>query len=186
MITLIFFFVTFVVLFAVIGAIRGWIKELLVSFSIVLALFLMQVALTYVGPFKKLWGGLDGPTQFFLSSLTIIVFAIFGYHIPGHQRISKSLSREKKSLVRHWLQDIMLGGFFGACNGYLLVGTIWFFLHLAKYPVPEYIMIPPEAGTRAGDMALKLVEWLPPVWLQVPVIYIVVGFSLTFIIIVLL
>ncbi|XOF32405.1 MAG: CvpA family protein [Candidatus Electrothrix sp. YB6] len=186
MITLSFFFWTLVVLFAVIGAVRGWVKELLVSFSIILALFLMQIALGHVGPVKKLWGAWSGQTQFYLSSLVIIVFAIFGYHTPNNQRINTSLSKEKKSLVRHWLQDIMLGGLFGACNGYLLVGTIWYFLHLAKYPVPDYIIIPPEAGTRAGDAALRLIEWLPPVWLQAPAIYFVVGFSLTFIIIVLL
>ena len=40
MMTLVFTFWLCVVIFGVVGAMRGWAKELLVTFSIVLALFL--------------------------------------------------------------------------------------------------------------------------------------------------
>ncbi|MGB5686093.1 MAG: CvpA family protein [Candidatus Electrothrix sp.] len=186
MVTISFFFWTLIALFAIIGAMRGWAKEILVTFSLVMALFVMQIGLAYIGPVKKLWESMGGSTQFYTSSLVIILFAFFGYHTPNTQMVNKNLSRDNKSTARHWLQDMMLGGILGAGNGYLLVGTIWFFLDLAKYPVPEYILTAPEAGTRAGDAALKLIYWLPPIWLEIPIIYFVVAVVFTFVIIVLI
>jgi uncharacterized membrane protein required for colicin V production len=43
MITLTFAFVMLVVLFAVIGAVRGWAKEVLVTFSAILGLFIIAI-----------------------------------------------------------------------------------------------------------------------------------------------
>ena len=186
MVTLSFFFWTLVALFAIIGSMRGWAREMLVTFSLVMALFVMQVALTHIGPLKKLWGAMGGSTQFYAASLVMILFALFGYHTPNAQKVSKNLSRDNKSAARHWLQDMMLGGVLGAGNGYLLFGTIWFFLDTAKYPVPEYILMAPVKETAAGDAALKLIGWLPPVWLEIPVIYFVVAVVFTFVIIVLI
>ncbi len=186
MVTISFFFWTLIVLFGFIGAMRGWAKEMLVSFSLVMALFVMQVSLAHIGPVKKLWDKMGGSTQFYAASLVMILFALFGYHTPNAQKINKNLARDNKSAARHWLQDMMLGGMLGAANGYLLVGTLWFFLDTAKYPVPEWVLTAPEAGTPAGDAALKLLQWLPPVWLGVPVIYFVVAVVFTFVIIVLI
>ncbi|MCI5161977.1 MAG: hypothetical protein D3917_08120 [Candidatus Electrothrix sp. AX5] len=185
MVTISFFFWTLIVLFGIIGSMRGWAKEMLVTFSLVMALFVMQIALTYVGPIKKIWDAMEGSTQFYTASLIMILFALFGYHTPNAQKVTKNLARDNKSAARHWLQDMMLGGILGAGNGYLLVGTIWFFLDTAKYPVPEWVLTRPVVGTPAGDAALQLLEWLPPVWLEVPIIYFVVAVVFTFVIIVL-
>ena len=185
MVTISFFFWTLIVLFGIIGSMRGWAKEMLVTFSLVMALFVMQVALTHIGPIKKIWDAMDGSTQFYTASLVMILFALFGYHTPNAQKVNKNLARDNKSAARHWLQDMMLGGILGAGNGYLLVGTLWFFLDMAKYPVPDWVLTRPVEGVPAGDAALKLLEWLPPVWLEVPIIYFVVAVVFTFVIIVL-
>jgi hypothetical protein len=179
MITIIFFFWTFVVLFAMIGAMRGWAKELLVGFSVILALFVMQVTLTYAGFVKKMWDSCEGQTQFYIASFVIMLFAFFGYHTPKSLNVNKNVAKER-------LQDMMLGGFLGAINGYLLVGSIWFFLHQADYPFPDYLMLPPIEGTPAGDAALKVIDLLPPVWLEVPVIYFAVAIAFTFVVIVII
>lgn len=185
MVTLSFFFWLLIMLFAIIGSMRGWAKELLVSFSLIMALFVMQIGLTYLGPIKKIWNGMGGATQFYIASLVMILFALFGYHTPSVPKVNQSISKDNKSAARHWLQDMLLGGIIGAGNGYLLVGTLWFFLDTAKYPVPEYILVPPVGGTVAGDTAFKILEWLPPVWLEIPIIYFVVAVIFTFVIIVL-
>jgi uncharacterized membrane protein required for colicin V production len=185
MVTISFFFWTLVALFGIIGAMRGWAKEMLVSFSLVMALFVMQVALTHIGLAERLWKGMDNPTKFYAASLVMILFALFGYHTPNAQKINKNLARDNKSAARHWLQDMMLGGMLGAANGYLLVGSLWFFLDEAKYPVPKWVLTAPELGTPAGEAAFKLLHWLPPVWLEVPVIYFAVAVVFTFVIIVL-
>jgi hypothetical protein len=186
MVTISFFFWTFVALFGIIGTMRGWAKEMLVSFSLIMALFFMQLALTYIGAIKKLWNAMEGSTQFYTASLIMILFALFGYHTPNAQKVNRNLTRDNKNAPRHWLQDMMLGGILGAVNGYLLVGTLWFFLDSAKYPVPEWILTAPEQGTVAGDTALKLLNWLPPAWLGMPIIYFVVAVVFTFVIIVLI
>ena len=185
MITISFFFWFLILLFAIIGAMRGWAKEMLVSFSLVMALFVMQIGLTYIGPVKKLWDAMNGTTQFYAASLVMVLFAISGYHTPNAQGVGKRLSGSGGS-PKNWLQGAMLGGVLGAGNGYLLVGTIWFFLNMAKYPVPDWVLTPPTQGTPAGDAALKLINWLPPIWLEVPVIYFVVAVVFTFVIIVLI
>ncbi|MCI5224418.1 MAG: hypothetical protein D3924_17560 [Candidatus Electrothrix sp. AR4] len=180
MVTISFFFWTFVVIFGMIGAIRGWGKELLVSFSIVLALFVMQVALAYIGPVRRLWDSWDGSTtRFYVASLVVIMFAFFGYHTPKNPNVTVKSASDR-------LQNMMLGVCLGAVNGYLLVGTLWYFLDQANYPFPEWVMIPPEPGTPAGDAALKIIHWLPPVWLDVPVIYFAVAIAFTFVVIVLI
>ncbi len=48
MVTLSFLFWMFVILFGIIGAMRGWAKELLVSFSAILALALITLLETYI------------------------------------------------------------------------------------------------------------------------------------------
>ena len=44
----------------------------------------------------------------------------------------------------------MLGIFLGALNGYLIVGSIWYFLAQANYQAISYI-IPPDPTTSAGS-----------------------------------
>jgi hypothetical protein len=186
MVTISFFFLTLVVLFGIIGAMRGWAKEMLVSFSLVMALFVMQVVMSHIGPMKNFFETTEGAsTQFYVSSLIIILFALSGYHTPNAQRINKNLSRDNKSAARHWLQDMMLGGILGIVNGYLLVGTLWHYLNLYRYPVSRSLMAPPELVTPVDTMALKMIEFLPPVWLDVPVIYFAVAVIVTFVVIVL-
>ena len=48
MVYLNFIFICFVILFAVIGAMRGWAKEMMVTASTILALFIITVLETYV------------------------------------------------------------------------------------------------------------------------------------------
>ena len=151
MLSLSLVFWLFITMFAMIGAMRGWVKELRVTFSMILVLFVIQLIVQYVP-----WASSNGPNTakpFFLWFLLIILFYFAGYHIPENDKL-KSSSK---------LQDHMLGCILGACNGYLLVGTIWFYLDTAGYPFDH--MIAPQAGTAA----MKLIAWLPPAWLNVPI-----------------
>jgi hypothetical protein len=45
----------------------------------------------------------------------------------------------------------------GAVNGWLVAGTLWYYLHLYNYPVPESIFRPP-----LSSLAQELVKYLPP------------------------
>ena len=62
MISILFAFWMFIVLFGLIGAMRGWAKELLVIFSIVLGLFLIYVLESFtpfVIPFEEILGQVE-------------------------------------------------------------------------------------------------------------------------------
>lgn len=176
MISLSVIFWTFIVLFALIGALRGWSKELLVMFSIILALFIIQVVHSYVPLVSRMLASGDARGQFFLWSLVVCFFAFFGYHAPAVNK----LASVKLVSPNDRLQDRLLGAILGACNGYLLVGTILYYLDMTGYPFPEAYLSPPKQG----EAVVKLISLLPPAWLVVPYIYFAVAVAFAILVIV--
>jgi hypothetical protein len=180
-VTLTFFFYFLVVLFGIIGAMRGWAKELLVSFSVILALALLIVLETYV-PIYPFHGPTNDPVElkaeFWTRGLILTLLVFFGYQTPNLPRVSGA------RFVRERLQDTLLGLVLGAFNGYLIIGTLWFFMHLAEYPLAPFITRPPD--NELGQPALALIPWLPPRWLGIPYIYFAVIVAFIFVIIVFL
>jgi len=182
MVSLSFFFWTLVVLFALVGAMRGWAKELLVTFSMILALFLITLIENYVEIFEVMMQNTDDPASvmnvFWIRSIIVVVLAFFGYQTTAIvERFGggSKLSRDK-------LQDILLGGFIGFFNGFLIVGTLLFYLHQGNYPFPKFI-VPPQTEEAIRSME-QLVSFLPPRWLGIPGIYVAVGLAFLFILIV--
>ena len=113
MVSILFFFWMLVILFALIGAMRGWAKELLVTFSMILALFLITLIENYVEVFKNMMGDPAAVKNvFWIRSLIVLALAFFGYQTTGIlERVigGNKLSREK-------LQDLLLGAFIGFFN----------------------------------------------------------------------
>jgi len=167
----------YLILFAIIGAMRGWAKELMVTFSVVLSLFLITVLETYVGIYQNVVRSAPGNTQFWLRSMFVILLAFFGYQTPNIRGIAGA------RFARERLQDTLLGFMIGALNGYLIVGTIWWYLAAAGYPFPD-IITAPAPGSEAAETAARLLSWMPPDWLHVPWIYFAVGVAFLFVIIV--
>ncbi|MCX6053399.1 MAG: CvpA family protein [Chloroflexi bacterium] len=170
----------FVILFAIIGAMRGWAKELLVTFSILLALFAMVLLENYVSFFKKtIQSSLPG-TVFCIRAGVLTLFAFFGYQAPRIQKLVNS-----GRFVRHFIQDSLLGGILGAVNGYLIFGTLWYYLHATGYPFS--FVFKPDLTTTNGIAALNWIHYLPPAWLMgTPAIYIAVGICFIFVLVVFL
>lgn len=173
MVSLLFMFWTFVILFGIIGAMRGWAKELLVSFSVILSLALNYLLVKYVPIISTLPA--NGEPLFWLRSLIVLVLVFFGYQTVALPRFATKAVREK-------LQDSLLGFVLGALNGYLVIGTLWFYLHEAGYP-GGYIL-PPSAATPLGENALELIPLLAPRLLGEPWIYFAVILAFIFIIVV--
>lgn len=172
MISLFAVFIVFVVLFAVIGALRGWAKEMVAAFSAVVALFLLQIFSEYTFVGKSL-EAMSPSSRFMVESIFIGICALFGYAGPT---LSGAM---RGKLARETLQDIMLGAVIGAINGYLIVGSILYYLDVAGYPFDPYIQWPEE-----GSLYLTLLNWFAPAWLTPPLIYFAVG--LAFIIVIIL
>ncbi len=152
MVSVVVLFWMFVVLFAVIGAMRGWAKELLVTFSAILALFIIDVFERFI-PFIK---GLSPTMLFWFRMIILLSLVFFGYQTPNITRFANA------RFARERLQDTLLGLFLGALNGYLIAGTIWYYMNQAGYPFPNFISAPPP-GTALYNTTQQMMAVMPPV-----------------------
>jgi uncharacterized membrane protein required for colicin V production len=124
-------FGTLMVLFGLIGGLRGWAKEIIVACSVIVALFFQHVLLTFVPPLRDLFNNLAPQTKFYTRTIVFVIITVFGYASPT------VISRIGGKLARERLQDILLGFFIGLLNGFLIVGTLLAFLDLSYFGVPE-------------------------------------------------
>jgi len=154
MVSLIVVFWMYVILFAIIGAMRGWARELLVSFAVILALFIISVLENFV-PFIKDLLSQNAQMLFWFRVLMVVALVFFGYQTPNIPRLSSN-----NRFARDRLQDVLLGIFLGALNGYLIAGTIWWYLDNAGYPFPNVISAPP-AG-QVLDTTARMMALMPP------------------------
>lgn len=175
MISLNILFWLLVLFFAGIGAMRGWAKEILVAFSVILALFLINLLETYI-PILKIDGPLSATARLWFRLVILVGLAFFGYQSSNLRLLSE------RKLARERIQDAILGLIIGALNGYLIIGSIWYFINYANYPY-EFI-IPPDPDTAAGQAALSLLSKMPPVYLVPPWIYFAVAIAFLFVVVV--
>jgi hypothetical protein len=164
----------YVILFAIIGGMRGWAKEIIVSFSVILALAFMSLLERYVPFIRDVLLPQQSPVLFWLRTIILILLVFFGYQTPNIQRFAAKMTREK-------LEHSILGIVIGALNGYLIAGTIWLFMADAKYPFPNIVASP------AGDIAKiteNMLHYMPPQLLGIPGIYFAVVISFIFVIVV--
>jgi hypothetical protein len=170
-------FWTFVLLFAIIGSLRGWAKELLVTFAVVLSLFIIIVTESFIPFVRDTLATNPGPPIFWLRVGLMGGMAFFGYQTPNIPKFASSAK-----FVRDRLQDTLLGFFLGAVNAYFFWGTIWYYLDEISYDFK--IIIPPEAGTAAFVAKEQLMPLLAPSWIGEPVIYFAVAIAFAFVLVV--
>jgi len=171
-------FWTFVILFALIGMMRGWAKELVVTFSAVLSLFIIALIERFV-PFvtTTLESGGSMVPMFWMRAAILIMMVFFGDQTPSITRLAGT-----GKFVRERLQDSLLGLFLGALNGYLIIGSIWFYMDQAGYPFD--LISAPDVNTAMGQAAAELVELLPPNFMAPPTIYFAVAVAFVFVLVV--
>jgi uncharacterized membrane protein required for colicin V production len=161
--------ILFVILFGIIGSMRGWAKELLVVFSVILSLFILTILQSFIPFFKDEIATGTPETVFSMRATILIALVIFGYQTPRIPQLAAS-----DRFIRHFLQDALLGFFIGAINGFLIVGSLWYYLDLAKYPFS--FILAPDPATTLGQEALKWITIMPPAWIATtPNIYFAVA-----------
>jgi uncharacterized membrane protein required for colicin V production len=165
----------YVILFAVIGAMRGWAKELMVSFSVITALAVNYLLKRYIPIVQALPD--NSSSLFWVRGLILVGLVYFGYQtVVAIPRLASKAARER-------LQDSLFGVVLGAVNGYLIAGTLLFYLDQAAYPYPNIVSAPP-AGTPLAESVAFMMQYMPPRWLGEPGIYFAVILVLIFIIVV--
>ena len=75
MVSLVVVFWMYVILFAIIGAMRGWARELLVSFSVILALFIISVLERFIPFIGRTLAAV--PLTLFWLRLVVVLALVF-------------------------------------------------------------------------------------------------------------
>ena len=161
-----------VVLFAVIGSLRGWAKELLVACSLVLAMFINMLLDKYAA---GLLSTLPAPEVFGVRAGVFALLTYFGYLTPRLPWIPAD------RFLRDRLQDWLLGAVLGAVNGVLLFGSIWFFLHRAGYPFPGFEQAQLSANS---PEVTAMMQYMPPILLGELWVFVAVAVAFIFVIVV--
>lgn len=175
MIAILIAFYGLIFLFAVMGIIRGWAKELLVVFSVLLALALISIMENLLPVIGDTLAG--NPTlDFWVRVGTVLLMAFFGYQSPKISLLARAAER------RDQIQDSLLGFIMGAISGYMIIGSLWWFVADIGY-WPPYIEAP--GNDPLGQAAQRWVEWLPPAYLlDSPWVYVAVVLAFIFVIVV--
>ena len=177
MVSLAVLFFIFILIFALIGAIRGWAKEVTATFSAFLALFILTVLQNFVPAVGTYLNNSPISSQVNFKLIVISVIIFIGYQTPN-----LPIFMQSSQFKRNQMQDIILGFLIGGFNGYMIYGSLWYFIHEGGYPFS--FVLAPIAGTPAGEAALQLIPFLPPTWLVAPGIYFAIAVAFMFVLMV--
>lgn len=123
--------------FGVIGYMRGLSKEMISLAGIILALFAL---FQFDGLLRETLLANVPPEQVFIVQCLIFIgIVFFAYQtnaLGKRQLVNQNEGRDN-------LQSTVLGAVVGFLNGYLIWGSIWYFMHINGYPLSPYIIAPP-------------------------------------------
>lgn len=127
---------TMAVFFAMIGFLRGWNREIVAMAGIILALFTLF-------QFDSLIRGTllanVGRDQVFIVQVLIFIGIVF---ISYQTRAVTPEDAQRRREGRDSLQESVLGAIIGFINGYLIWGSLWYFMDINEYPLAPYITAP--------------------------------------------
>ncbi|MCC6499182.1 MAG: CvpA family protein [Anaerolineales bacterium] len=174
MMSIVVVFWMYVCLFAFIGGMRGWAKELLVTFSAILALAISHVLRRYV-PLVAAMSEQD--LNLFWARIIILgVLVYFGYQtVVSVQHLASRAARER-------VQDTLIGVLLGGVNGYFISGSVLYYLNIANYPFPELMSRPTEESL--VNTVNNMMLYMPPALLGEPGIYFAIIIAFVFVIVV--
>lgn len=139
--------------FAFIGYLRGWTRELISTAGIVLALFaLFQFDTLLRG---TLLANIGRDQVFLVQGLIFLAIVYFAYQ---SNRFNDRGGERKGGDGRDRAQDSVLGALLGFFNGYLIWGSLWYFMDINEYPLAPYIIAPgPGSPSDQARQLLPLV-----------------------------
>jgi hypothetical protein len=164
-------FFVLVIIFGLVGYSRGWNKEVISTAGIILALFALY---NFEGLLRSVVNA-DATTGLTAQQLTanrqslfflqagvfaFIVFfayqtrAIVGEDEPRPQNRRRDRDRDRDG--NDEFQSSVMGLLFGLLNGYLIWGSLWYFMDRAGYPLSPFVTAPP-----IGTDSFALIGLLP-------------------------
>jgi hypothetical protein len=126
---------TFALFFAFVGFQRGWNKEIIATSGIILALFALHQFDAFLR--NTLLGNMSGEQRVIVQILFFSVVVYFAYQ-------TRAIIGGRGSEGRDSLQESVLGGIIGFVNGYLIFGSLWYFVDINAYPAGLEITPPTD------------------------------------------
>ncbi|MEA3408333.1 MAG: hypothetical protein U9R48_09690 [Chloroflexota bacterium] len=161
------FFSVLVFVFALIGLVRGFLRELGVTTVMMFLLFFLSRFEPELD--KGLVRLMDAGGRFMSEpDDELIKCGIFTFVLVG----SAFVSYEGETLafggqLRSGVQTIVLGLLAGALNGYLIAGSLWYYMHKFGYPF-EFLGFSVD---NLSALAQKMIGFLPMTFLGSPVLF---------------
>ena len=143
------------VFFAFVGWSRGWIKEIIALAGIILGLFAMN---EFQVLFNNTFDDLPPDQRFYLQSILFLLIVFFAYQ-------TRALEGGRGRTGRDETQSKALGALVGFANGYLVGGTLWYFLLVhpnaqGNYALAPHVVAPPpgtaSAAAAGGNLPLQV------------------------------
>lgn len=140
--------------FAGLGYTRGWTKELISLAGIILSLFALHQFDTLLR--GVLLGNLPPDQRFYIQTAIFLSIVYFSYQTRA--LVGSDAQRARAGGEgRDTLQNSFLGAIVGFINGYLIAGSIWYFMHINSvngvYPLDPYVIAPPTGSDSALAIA---------------------------------
>lgn len=163
--------------FAAVGVVRGYPKELGVTTAILAALLiltrwgdtLLRTVDSYLMPFAESSVIFEGPfSELIQSSFYIVVFLVVVF-VSYHGQTLAFVGHPPAGPL-----GIALNLMTGLLNGYLVSGTIWHYLHIFNYPVRMVGLFSPPLTEFAQNYLVPLI----PVPLLEPYLLLLVPFMI--------
>jgi len=176
MMSIVYVFWMYVILFGVIGAMRGWAKELLVSFSVILSLALNHVIRKYIPLAQPENMAETDPSLFWVRTIILLILVYFGYQtVVSIPHLASRAARER-------LQDTLFGAILGGINGYLIAGSVLYYIHVADYSFQNVVTKP--ADPTLLQTVNQMMLYMPPQLLGEPGIYFAMILAFVFVLVV--
>lgn len=143
MISLVSLMWTTAAFFAVAGALRGWRREIRATAGVVIGfLAILQFDSLLRG---SLFLSFSNELTFALQAAIYLDIVVFAY------RSQLTLEQEGS---RGGARGALFGALAGFFNGYVVAGSIWYFLDINRYPFAQLVSAPSEASASFQSIGL--------------------------------
>jgi hypothetical protein len=148
-----------VLLFTLIGFARGFLKELGVTALIIWVLFVLSL----LGPLVERLLGASVDSSGTILTMCVVYLLLIG--------IAAVISYQGETLAYggtppHGITGLMLGLTMGLVNGYLIAGSLWYYMARFNYPI-KWLGLTVEG---LSPIAKALIPYLPPALLGQPIL----------------
>ncbi len=144
-------------IFGYVGFTRGWNKEVISTAGIVLALFAL---FEFDDLLTSLFINIRPDHAFLIRAVFLGIVTFFAYQTRA--LIAEDKPRSQGGAAgRDDLQSSVLGAIVGFFNGYLVWGSLWYFMDVTGYPLQPYISAP-VPGTASAEFVSSLPLYLDP------------------------